>query len=432
MTVQNQFKPFATGDGAVALPAASWSALVSLIAQGFQEGIVPPEEFNTVMRGPTSMAAMVGQFINNRAGDDALDNGDIATLLASFEKALLGFLQPFGVYFIADTGTANHIVGTSSYPPASYSATRLIIVRKAAVANSGDVTANFWGLGDVPVTDNTGANFAAAGLKASAYYALVPDGAGFRVIGGATSYTNVTNLTANSGDMIAVGVDGVVDFRTNRGTHVTDPAALSDNDRLPFGRASDDHGMFQTRAEFVAWLKGKFPDALAPLSYNPTANRYEIAQASTSAVGVVRRATKAEILARATAVGQPTGFVAADDLPGGSGIMVGSIVRAPGAVVAIGYVGTLLGREITGEKFLTAQTVAGAFYVGPCMPQGNEFYASNGPGAWWWDSRRDLFNNKQTWTLRRVLFWSFPTSPMFDGSVYKLCELEFECTAITP
>ena len=111
--------------------------------------------------------------------------------------------------------------------------------------------------------------------------------------------------------------------------------------------------------------------------------------------------------------------------------MVGSIVRAPGAVVATGYVGTLLGREITGEKFLTAQTLAGGFYVGPCMPQGSEFYASNGPGAWWWDSRRDLFNNKQTWTLRRVLFWSFPTSPMFDGSVYKLCELEFECTAIT-
>jgi len=427
---QNQFKPFATGEGATALPSASFTSLISLIAQGFQEGVVPPEEFNTVMRGPTSLASMVGEFINNRAGDDALDNGDIETLLASFEKALLAFLQPFGVYFIADTGSANHLVGTTPYPPAVYSNARLIIIRKAAVDNSGALTANFWDKGDVPVNDNTGAAFASGAVKASSFYALVPDGAGFRVIGGATSYTNVTTLTANSGDMVAVSTGGVVDFRTNRGTHEAVLANLSDNDRLPYGRAADDHAMFQTRAEFVAWLQGKFPGALAPLSYNPTSNRYEIAQATTTQIGAVRRATGAEIVARKTATGQPTGYVAVDDLPGGAGIQVGSTIRVPGWTPLANQISidTLIGRTLTGDRFVSFNNW-GLTTIGPCLAPGSYYAVAGQPAAFWYDSRRSLFIDKQTWTVRNARYYAFPIGTDVG---YAMIDVEFECTAIAP
>jgi len=82
----NNFKPFATGTGANVTSQADYEALSALIA-GFQAGKASSAQINKALRQSSSMSAMLGQFIG-AAGLDALDNGNIATLLSSFTAAL--------------------------------------------------------------------------------------------------------------------------------------------------------------------------------------------------------------------------------------------------------------------------------------------------------------------------------------------------------
>lgn len=82
----NNFKSFATGAGANVTSQADYEALSALLA-GFQAGKASSAQINKALRQSSSMSAMLGQFIG-AAGLDALDNGNIATLLSSFTAAL--------------------------------------------------------------------------------------------------------------------------------------------------------------------------------------------------------------------------------------------------------------------------------------------------------------------------------------------------------
>lgn len=82
----NNFKSFATGAGANVTSQADYEAL-SALANGFQAGKASSAQINKALRQSSSMTTMLGQFINS-AGMDALDNGNITTLLNNFLSAL--------------------------------------------------------------------------------------------------------------------------------------------------------------------------------------------------------------------------------------------------------------------------------------------------------------------------------------------------------
>ncbi|MGW8307003.1 MAG: hypothetical protein ACWGIK_14460 [Achromobacter pulmonis] len=83
----NQILPFGTVPGANVLAPADYQALAARLA-GFSAGTAKSRELNTVWRQASFVAAMIGQYIADKAGQDVLDNGDLAALQEQFVAAL--------------------------------------------------------------------------------------------------------------------------------------------------------------------------------------------------------------------------------------------------------------------------------------------------------------------------------------------------------
>lgn len=110
----NNFKPFATGAGANVTSQADYEALSALIS-GFQAGKASSAQINKALRQCSTMSAMLGQFIA-AAGLDALDNGNLSTLLTSFTSALTANLS-LGTASKKNVGTgAGQIPDMNSFP----------------------------------------------------------------------------------------------------------------------------------------------------------------------------------------------------------------------------------------------------------------------------------------------------------------------------
>lgn len=87
----SQYLPFGTGGVAGSpntLSYASYSALTTLIGNGFQTGIARSEQINTVLRQATVGVAGIGQLIVDHGALDALDDGSPANFKAALKSAL--------------------------------------------------------------------------------------------------------------------------------------------------------------------------------------------------------------------------------------------------------------------------------------------------------------------------------------------------------
>jgi microcystin-dependent protein len=89
MSGTNQYLAFGTGTGANTLSYAAYSALTTVIAQGFQPGIALSEQFNTLMRQVSVAAAGTAKFAVDNGTLDCLDDGSPA----NFAAALLNAVQ---------------------------------------------------------------------------------------------------------------------------------------------------------------------------------------------------------------------------------------------------------------------------------------------------------------------------------------------------
>ncbi len=87
MATENDFQTFAAGAGANVLSQASYLALQARIT-GFQTGIAQSQQLNKVWRQSSIIASMIAQFICDFSGQNAIDDGTIATLEASFNAAI--------------------------------------------------------------------------------------------------------------------------------------------------------------------------------------------------------------------------------------------------------------------------------------------------------------------------------------------------------
>lgn len=106
----NDFLPFATGGAANVLTQAQWAALGALL-NGFQSGIADSKSINKAFRQSSIMSAVLAQFIVDKTGANATDDGTTATLLANLKNAVTGrtltiitatgnFTVPAGVYWL--------------------------------------------------------------------------------------------------------------------------------------------------------------------------------------------------------------------------------------------------------------------------------------------------------------------------------------------
>ncbi|AOJ93306.1 hypothetical protein WK22_10515 [Burkholderia multivorans] len=83
----NNFKPFAVGAGANVMTQADYEALAALLT-GFQSGTAQSQQLNKVWRQSSIMSAVLAQFIVDLTGQDAIDDGATATLLANLKMAV--------------------------------------------------------------------------------------------------------------------------------------------------------------------------------------------------------------------------------------------------------------------------------------------------------------------------------------------------------
>lgn len=83
----NDFLPFGSAVGANVMSQSDYAALTAR-SNGFSAGTAASIQLNKVWRQASIMAAMIGQFIVDNNGTDAIDDGTITTLLNSFKQGL--------------------------------------------------------------------------------------------------------------------------------------------------------------------------------------------------------------------------------------------------------------------------------------------------------------------------------------------------------
>ncbi|KFK92014.1 MULTISPECIES: glycine-rich domain-containing protein [unclassified Serratia (in: enterobacteria)] len=105
---KNEFLPFGTGANANVLSNADYQALAARVS-GFSSGVAKSEELNTAWRQASVMAAVLGQFIADKSGNDVLDNGNLVTLqnslLAALSAQAVGRLLNIRVFTASGTYT---------------------------------------------------------------------------------------------------------------------------------------------------------------------------------------------------------------------------------------------------------------------------------------------------------------------------------------
>lgn len=176
----NEFLPFGAAGGANVMSQSDYNALASRLT-GFVAGIALSAQLNKVWRQSASIAALMGQLITNHSGSDALDNGNIATLLSQLETVLrrqdLNWIGTFG-------GTANAL--TASLTPAISGNYALVVgtpIRGiVSSTNTGAATVNLSGVGAVALTWPDGSALAGGDLVVGSQIEIRYDGTAFRLI----------------------------------------------------------------------------------------------------------------------------------------------------------------------------------------------------------------------------------------------------------
>ena len=84
----NDFLPLATGGGANVVDQATFAALSSLLANGFQSGVANSAQINKVLRQSSFVASSVAKIIADN-NVNALDDGDVAGFKTKLISAIL-------------------------------------------------------------------------------------------------------------------------------------------------------------------------------------------------------------------------------------------------------------------------------------------------------------------------------------------------------
>ncbi|MBB3006052.1 hypothetical protein [Cupriavidus alkaliphilus] len=127
----NDFLVFGGGAGANVITQVTYSGLAARTA-GFSSGVAQSAQLNKVWRQSSIMAAVLAQFISDRTGQDAIDDGTTVTLLANLKKSTPGRLLRIcvyqrigGVQMVSVDGAAPTATGATTHTRLS-NATRII------------------------------------------------------------------------------------------------------------------------------------------------------------------------------------------------------------------------------------------------------------------------------------------------------------------
>jgi hypothetical protein len=205
---QNDFVPFATGAGANVYSVATYAAAAAR-QTGVVGGTADPLLANNSWRQGTVVASMIGQFITS-AGYDALDNGDLTTLLVNFQSAITALAQSGApgstslVHSGTDTsGTANQITLSTVTP--DISALQDFQLFEIVPANNvtGPVTLTIKAFGGLPLLRRNGGQLVSGDAPAGAPLLAMKYGNTFRLLVAVPSEITTTAITVIQARRIA-------------------------------------------------------------------------------------------------------------------------------------------------------------------------------------------------------------------------------------
>lgn len=206
MPASTDFLPFATGAGANVVSQAVYAADTA-VANGFSSGIASSAKFNKVFRQASFVAAGVATWMANALGANIPDDGDLNNFVANLGLAVRAAASSGN--FIADTGTVNALVGTSSPAPTAL-AVGMQVAIQIANTNTGGVTFNYAGLGVKNVLSEGNA-VKPGQLVAGQIYLLMYDGTQWELLSvvvdvpASTAQAGIVVLASNS--EVAAGAD---------------------------------------------------------------------------------------------------------------------------------------------------------------------------------------------------------------------------------
>lgn len=175
----NEFLPFATDVGANVMTQAEYAALTARFA-GFIAGTAKSKEANKVFRQSAFMAATVGEFMGH-AGYDALDNGDLTSHVARFERSL----RDQHLNYVEALGSANAL--TAAFSPSVTSNKPGMCIRvKVITLNTGPATFDA-GPGALPIVTLKGNNLESGDLVPNSIITLIGTGTQWMLAGTAYS-----------------------------------------------------------------------------------------------------------------------------------------------------------------------------------------------------------------------------------------------------
>ena len=175
----NDFKAFATGNGANVISQADYLALAALVS-GFSSGKASSAQVNKALRQATVMANVLAQFIADSANVDVLDDGNTAAILSNLKNSMPGRL--LGVQVVTSTALITKSAGAKKWriralgAGAGSSAAPATDAGQVSISNGGGAGAYAEGIYDVSALSSATVTIGSGGVGGTAISPYGGDG----------------------------------------------------------------------------------------------------------------------------------------------------------------------------------------------------------------------------------------------------------------
>ncbi|MBM7159447.1 hypothetical protein [Klebsiella pneumoniae] len=175
----NDFKAFATGNGANVISQADYLALAALVS-GFSSGKASSAQVNKALRQATVMANVLAQFIADSANVDVLDDGNTAAILSNLKNSMPGRL--LGVQVVTRSALITKSAGAKKWriralgAGAGSSAAPATDAGQVSISNGGGAGAYAEGIYDVSALSSATVTIGSGGVGGTAISPYGGDG----------------------------------------------------------------------------------------------------------------------------------------------------------------------------------------------------------------------------------------------------------------
>ena len=150
MSVENDFLPVATSNGATVMSQANFLAS-TMLTTGVNIGEADPTLANKCWRQSAAISNVFTTLINNILNVSTIDDGTTSTLISNYGTTLRL------ATFVADTSTTVNVAAATIPNPPLALVDGMIVDLKIKNTNTGGVSFNFSGLGVYPIVTSVGA-----------------------------------------------------------------------------------------------------------------------------------------------------------------------------------------------------------------------------------------------------------------------------------